>query len=122
MYWAAQNVIILLDVTYTDDLTVKERFQQKLDHHNTYFAHLQSLGWRPKLYRIVLTHSGCVTLSLRTFLATDCGLTATAVDTFIKCLQQHTLNSNSNLSFTWYHLKKQLRSNLVLSTWCGLTI
>ena len=119
MYWAAQNEIILLDVTYTDDLTVKERFQQKLGHHNSYFAHLQSLDWRPKLYPIVLTHSVCVTLSLRTFLTTDCGLTATAVDTFIKCLQQHTLNSNSNFSFTRYPLKNQLRSNLLIPTGVG---
>ena len=50
---------------------------------------------------------------------TDCGMTAAAVDTSIKSLQRHTLNSNSNLSFTRYRLKKQLRTNLLLPTGVG---
>jgi hypothetical protein len=116
---AAQKDIILLDATYTDDLKVKDRYQHKLDHHNPYILHLQTLGWRPKLYPIVLTHSGCVTLSLRTFLETDCGLTPTAVNTLTKSLQKHTFSYNSKLNSTRYHLKKELAYNHLVPTGVG---
>jgi hypothetical protein len=52
------------------------------------------MGWKPKLYPVVVTHSGCVTLSLRKFFKTDCGLTDAAVDTKIKSLQAHTFIYN----------------------------
>ena len=61
-----QKHIILIDVTFTDDLAVVDRFKQKQEHHNPYFTHLQALGWQPQLYPIVFTHSGCVTTSFRT--------------------------------------------------------
>ncbi len=38
---------------------------------------------------------------------------------FCLSLQQHTLNSNSNLNFTRSRLKKQLRTNLVIPTGIG---
>jgi hypothetical protein len=44
-----QKQIILIDVTFTDDSKVKERYQHKLNHHNPYFTHLQSLGCQPIL-------------------------------------------------------------------------
>jgi hypothetical protein len=116
---ALQKDIILLDVTFTDDLTVKDRFQHKLDHHNPYVLHLQSLGWRPKLYPIVFTHSGCVTLSLRIFLKTDCGLTDSAVNSSIKSFQQHTYTYNSKLTSTRYYKKKQIQTNLLVPTGVG---
>jgi len=108
-----QKHIILLDITYTDDLKVAERYQQKLDHHELYLDHLRGLGWRAKLYPIVLTHSGCATLSLRTLLKTDCGFTDTTVDTLLKLLQKHTFNYNSSLKYTRYKFKQKLRSNLL---------
>jgi len=81
------------------------------DHRELYLAHLRHLGWTPKLYPIVFTHSGCATLSLRFFLKTDCGFTDTAIDTLLKSLQKHTYNYNAKLTNTRYYLKKKLLSN-----------
>jgi len=108
-----QKHIILLDVTYTDDLKLAERYQQKLDHHALYLEHLSGLGWKAKFYPIVLTYSGCATLSLRKLLKTDCGFTDTAVNNLLKSLQKHTFSYNSSLTYTRYKLKQKLRSNLL---------
>ncbi|KAL4529477.1 hypothetical protein Ndes2526A_g04262 [Nannochloris sp. 'desiccata'] len=115
---ARDKHIILIDFTITDDIKVKERFQQKLDHHNPYFTHLQTLGWKPKLYPIVFTHSGCVTTSFRTFL-TDCGLTTHTINSLLKSIQLQILNYNSSILLTRYKLLTQLRTPLHLPTGVG---
>ncbi|KAG7674629.1 hypothetical protein KSW81_000275 [Nannochloris sp. 'desiccata'] len=115
---ARDKHIILIDFTITDDIKVKERLQQKLDHHNPYFTHLQTLGWKPKLYPIVFTHSGCVTTSFRTFL-TDCGLTTHAINSLLKSIQLQILNYNSSILLTRYKLLTQLRTHLLLPTGVG---
>ena len=116
---STQKEITLLDITYTDDTTVKNRYQEKLDHHNPYYTHLIALGWRVKLYPIVLTYSGCVSASLRSFLDQDCGLTPTAINTLIKSLQQHSYRYNSKLSSTRSFQLKKLITNLQNPTGVG---
>jgi hypothetical protein len=113
-----QKHIILIDVTFTDDLKVKERYQQKLNHHNPYFTHLKSLGWQPTLYPIVFTHSGCVTTSLRTFL-NDCGVTPRQINSLIKSIEHKIYSYNSSLIYSRYKLRSIIRSNLLVPTGVG---
>ncbi|KAG7675048.1 hypothetical protein KSW81_002552 [Nannochloris sp. 'desiccata'] len=115
---AQHKHIILIDATITDDSKVKERFQHKMSHHNLYFTHLQTLGWQPKLFPIVFTHSGCVTTSFRTLL-TDCGLTPHAINSLLKSIQLQILNYNSSLLITRYKLLTAHRSNLLVPTGVG---
>jgi len=109
-----QKHIILLDITYTDDLKVAERYQQKLDHNQLYLAHLRGLGWKPKFYPIVLTYSGCATLSLRILLKSDCGFTirAAVVQAYLQLqfyTNVHSVSSQTETSLkpltaSWYWL------------------
>ena len=109
-----QKRIILIDITFTDDIDVATRYQAKLDQHSAYCQHLKRHHWKPCIYPIVLTYSGCLTSSLRIFLKQDCGLTDHSINPFIRQLQTHTCKYNSKLIGTRAALKKKLTKLLPL--------
>jgi len=97
---------IFLEISFCNDGFAAARYQRKLAQHTTHKTFLETKGWTVDIIPIIITHSGCITNTLKQSL-TDLGISDGQIKKLISKLQRHSCNSNITIIRTFRFLNRK---------------